>query len=194
MSNSRENILAAINANKPAPVELPEIPLFERRGNLVNVFIGALEFIGATSVKVTSLSEVDEYLESLQQAGTRLVNTIAELNGYNINAYKKANASELEALDTAFIKGQVGVAENGAIWVSESDMVNRLFPFICRKLVLVINAKDIVYNMHEAYRRIQVDEDGYGTFIAGPSKTADIEQSLVVGAHGPLELKVFIVS
>lgn len=130
----------------------------------------------------------------MQQAGTRLVNTIAELNGYNINAYKKANASELEALDTAFIKGQVGVAENGAIWVSESDMVNRLFPFICRKLVLVINAKDIVYNMHEAYRRIKVDEDGYGTFIAGPSKTADIEQSLVVGAHGPLELKVFIVS
>lgn len=194
MSNSRENILAAIKTNKPAPVALPEIPRFEGKSDLVNVFIGALEFIGATSLRVASLNDVNEYLESLQRIGVRLVNTIPELNGYNINAYKNANAAELEALDTVFIKGRLGVAENSAIWVSESDMVNRLLPFICRKLVLVINAKDIVYNMHEAYQRIRVDEDGYGTFIAGPSKTADIEQSLVVGAHGPLELKVFVVS
>lgn len=194
MNNSRENILSAIKANKPAATALPEIPLFENNSDRVHAFIGALEFIGATISRVASLTDVNEYLGSLQQVAARLVNAIPELNGYNINAYKKASASELEALDTVFIKGRLGVAENGAIWVSESDMVNRLFPFICKKLVLVVDAKDIVFNMHEAYQRIQVDEDGYGTFIAGPSKTADIEQSLVVGAHGPLELKVFIIS
>jgi L-lactate dehydrogenase complex protein LldG len=42
---------------------------------------------------------------------------------------------------------------------------------------------DIVPTMHEAYRQINIAEEGWGAFIAGPSKTADIEQSLVIGAH-----------
>jgi L-lactate dehydrogenase complex protein LldG len=48
--------------------------------------------------------------------------------------------------------------------------------------------------MHEAYERISFRGRGFGTFIAGPSKTADIEQSLVIGAHGPKELTIVLVS
>jgi L-lactate dehydrogenase complex protein LldG len=192
--NSRDHILTAIKAGKPELTDLPDIPLFQNKANAVDGFVEMLGFVGGTVTRAKTLAEVNDHLKLMQQKSPRLVNAIPELYGHNINAYKKGNASELEAVDTVFIKGRLGVAENGAVWINESDMVNRLFPFICRRLVLVIDAKDIVSNMHEAYARIAIDEDGYGVFIAGPSKTADIEQSLVIGAHGPLSLQVFIIS
>jgi L-lactate dehydrogenase complex protein LldG len=93
----------------------------------------------------------------------------------------------------AYIKGSFGVAENGAIWVMESAMGNRILPFICEQLVLVLYKSELLSNMHDAYATIQIDKEGYGVFIAGPSKTADIEQSLVIGAHGPKALSVLII-
>jgi L-lactate dehydrogenase complex protein LldG len=72
-------------------------------------------------------------------------------------------------------------------------MGNRILPFSTEQLIIVIEAKNIVNNMHDAYAAIDIQENGYGVFIAGPSKTADIEQSLVIGAHGPTDLIVFII-
>jgi len=47
--------------------------------------------------------------------------------------------------------------------------------------------------MHHAYDRIGDADYGFGLFLAGPSKTADIEQSLVLGAHGSRSMTVFLV-
>ena len=84
------------------------------------------------------------------------------------------------------------MAENGSIWVAESSMINRLLPFICQHLVLVLERKDIVATMHHAYQQLNTFKEGFGVFIAGPSKTADIEQSLVIGAHGARSLVVYV--
>ena len=72
-------------------------------------------------------------------------------------------------------------------------MIERALPFIAQNLALVIHKKDVVATMHAAYERIGDADYGFGTFIAGPSKTADIEQSLVLGAHGPRSMTVFLV-
>jgi L-lactate dehydrogenase complex protein LldG len=47
--------------------------------------------------------------------------------------------------------------------------------------------------MHEACARVAAGPKEYGLFIAGPSKTADIEQALVIGAHGARSCTVFVV-
>ena len=98
----------------------------------------------------------------------------------------------LREADLAVLPASLGVAENGAVWVSERDIGPRVSPFIPQHLVIVLPKQELVWNMHEAYRRIRIDDDGFGVFIAGPSKTADIEQSLVVGAQAARSLSVIL--
>jgi len=100
---------------------------------------------------------------------------------------------ELEQLELAIFEGSIGVAENGAIWVSEKNLAHRAAPFITQHLVLLLKKDQIVWNMHQAFEKLGHDLPGFGVFIAGPSKTADIEQSLVLGAHGPISLTVFLL-
>ena len=95
-------------------------------------------------------------------------------------------------LDVLVCPGELGVAENGAVWLSESGMGPRAAPFLTQHLVLVLDRSVIVADMHAAYDRLDVAREGYGLFVAGPSKTADIEQALVIGAHGPRSLTVLL--
>jgi L-lactate dehydrogenase complex protein LldG len=99
----------------------------------------------------------------------------------------------LEDVDVAIIDAHFGVAENGSVWVTEDIIKERVLPFICQHLVAILDRKNIVPTMHDAYNVIGDKEYGFSTFIAGPSKTADIEQSLVLGAHGPKTMTVFLL-
>ena len=80
----------------------------------------------------------------------------------------------------------------GAVWI-EQDVKQRAIYFIAEKLVILLNKNKIVNNMHEAYKLIDTGEYGFGTFISGPSKTADIEQALVMGAHGARDVMVVLI-
>jgi L-lactate dehydrogenase complex protein LldG len=191
---SREKILRAIKQNKPAQLPLPDSFFVESPGvNLTQQYLDVLQSIGGKGKRVADWHEVLYYLQQSIREGKHVVNGIPELAPYNLDQFRGKSGRELEGVQTVFLLGEWGVAENGSIWLSEQSMENRLLPFICQELILVISEANIVATMHDAYERIEVDKNGYGTFIAGPSKTADIEQSLVIGAHGPLGLEVFIL-
>lgn len=192
--SSRERILNAIKQNKPAEVALPSVIGFAHNyDDIIQKYVDTLSGIGGKAVIINTIDELKGMLFQRQQQGIEVVNGIEALEGYNIIDYASKTPVEVERVDSVFIKGEIVVAESGAVWIPERNMVNRMLPFICQHLVIVVAGDKVVGNMHEAYERIKVDEDGYGVFIAGPSKTADIEQSLVIGAHGPLSLQVFIL-
>jgi L-lactate dehydrogenase complex protein LldG len=88
----------------------------------------------------------------------------------------------------------LGVAENGAVWMASSDAILRAALFLAARVVIVVQEERLVDDLHQAYERIDVRAHAFGAFIAGPSKTADIEQALVIGAHGPKELTLVLVT
>lgn len=193
--SSREKILEAISKNMPVPQPLPEIVIDTEYDPsvLTQQFMLTLRTIGATVIKAGNIQTIKDDLQKAIANGAYIVNTIETLGMVNKEVNITSNAVFLEPVDKAYISGTLGVAENGAVWLEESKMVNRLLPFICQHLVIVLDANKIVANMHEAYRQINVDEEAYGVFLAGPSKTADIEQSLVIGAHGSRSLKLYLL-
>jgi L-lactate dehydrogenase complex protein LldG len=194
--SSREKILKEIAANKPAILPLPllpAVPLDKEPFVKIQKFRTILEGIGGKVKEVEDNSEVANVLSVLKQQGQKVACLCPGIGEGNLNITPRQSANELEDIDTAFIAASFGVAENGSVWLYESQFINRLLPFICQHLVILLDAAAILSDMHEAYRRIETNKEGYGLFLAGPSKTADIEQSLVIGAHGARSTTVYLL-
>lgn len=189
--SSRDKILNAIAANQPELVALPTIDINTviRYEDNFRQFKTVLESIGGKVELIDDISVVNNLFNAEKSSGKLIINTLNETDKKVV----QLTSFELEELEKVCIKGTLGVAENGSVWVYESQMVNRLLPFICQNLVIVINQSDIVPTMHHAYQKINITKEGFGIFIAGPSKTADIEQSLVIGAHGARTATIYVV-
>lgn len=193
--NSRNNILKKIADNKPSLEDLPQLEFngTVQYADKPSQFMKALTNIGADVLELSGYAAINTLYKNLQAAGKKIINTIPEID--NINSQLSSMPAEsLAGLEIALLRGLVAVAENGAVWVTEEQMQNRLLPFICEHLYLVIERENIVDTMHQAYQKIDTAASGFGVFIAGPSKTADIEQSLVIGPHGPKKTTIIIIN
>ncbi len=147
-------------------------------------FSTMLESVGGKALCIKK-EELDETVKSLYPDETVITSNVEGFLLANFDANEENDPHNLKDIDLAIVKGEFAVAENGAVWVKNSDNRHRALYFIAQNIVLVLEKSAIVNNMHEAYDLISFGEPSYGTFISGPSKTADIEQSLVIGAHGP---------
>ncbi len=192
MSN-REKILAAIRTSQPVSTALPVIDYFTSDfSGLMEKYILVLESIGGKAYVVSGYDEILSLVKNYFPDAKRVVTTCRDLVGLD-DLDLSEGPHLLQNIDLAILKTELGVAENAAVWITEEIIRARVLPFICQYLAVVINKEDIVPTMHEAYEKIGNADYGFGVFIAGPSKTADIEQSLVLGAHGPKGMTIFII-
>ena len=194
---SREKILQAITANKPALTDDPSMQIDRATISdtaAVQQFIKTLESIGGKAVQIADINLIKNEIKQLKDAHHYIVNTLPLLGDINPEINPTLDATSLEPVYKTYIPATIGVAENGSVWLYESQLINCILPFICQHLVICLDEKNIVPTMHEAYQQIDVAKEGYGLFLAGPSKTADIEQSLVIGAHGARSLVVYLLT
>ncbi|PWJ58400.1 L-lactate dehydrogenase complex protein LldG [Dyadobacter jejuensis] len=191
--SARDHILEQIKINKPAELVLPETLSFESDfADLTETFTELLKTVYTEVVPVKNETELLQLLTARYEGVVNRATTIPSLLPWADFSLSVSDPHELETLELAVLKAEFGVAENGAIWISDAHLPHRVLPFITQNLALVIPAQNLVGNMHEAYKRL-TDTTGWGCFISGPSKTADIEQSLVIGAHGSRSLVVYLL-
>lgn len=192
---SRASILNAVKKNKPELIPLPNINLdiFAEDIDLVKTFISNVEFVGGRAIQLPTKEAVDSEIKKLYPKASKIVSCIKTSHLGTISISKNTEPHILEDIDLAIVKGDLAVAENGAVWISENDFTIRVLPFITNDLVLVVEKENIHLHMHSAYETISQRDRTFGLFLSGPSKTADIEQCLVIGAQGAISLTVLIL-
>ncbi|SEO63227.1 L-lactate dehydrogenase complex protein LldG [Flavobacterium sp. CF108] len=193
--SSKAEILNRIKLNQPDLVtDLPDLSVLGSEDfDILETYKTVLKGIGGDPVEVSNYNEIINYIKSHYNLQKRLITTLPELSEIASLDWNNVDPHSLQDVELTVIKAHFGVAENSALWVTDDILGQRIAPFIAQYLAIIVHKKDIIRTMQQAYDRIGNQEYGFGTFIAGPSKTADIEQSLVLGAHGARGLIVFLL-
>ena len=195
MSN-KEDILKKYRANVREKFDMPD--LSDIKGvtypePLVQ-FVKMSEKVGGQVIEVDPDRDINVLIRQLFPEAKEIASNLPEITIATRNPDTVGRARDLNGTDIGIIRGQFGVAENACIWIPQT-MKEKAVMFISENLVILLPKSQIVNNMHEAYKRIQFDEtyDGYGTFISGPSKTADIAQVLVMGAQAARSATILLL-
>ena len=194
--SSKEDILSKYRKNIQQKYDMPsldDIKAITYPDPLVQ-FITMTESVGGHVIEVKEGQNVNDIIKGLFPDAKEIASNLPEITIATRDPDNVGRARDLNGTDVGIIRGKFGVAENACVWVPQT-MKEKAGCFISENLIILLPKSQIVNNMHEAYKRIEFDEtyDGYGTFISGPSKTADIAQVLVMGAQAARSATILLM-
>jgi L-lactate dehydrogenase complex protein LldG len=195
MSN-KDDILKRYRANVREKYNMPDLSDIKATTypNPLVQFVKMTEMVGGQVIEVDPGRDINVLIKELFPDAKEIASNLPEITIATRNPDTVGRARDLNGTDVGIIRGKFGVAENACIWIPQT-MKEKAVCFISENLIILLPKSQIVNNMHEAYKRIEFDNeyDGYGTFISGPSKTADIAQVLVMGAQAARSATVLLL-
>lgn len=195
----RETFLARIARAIPKASETLVLPSLEGIGapsaDPVRDFSDSLRAAAGRALPLSDPKDLESALSELDcyRRAKHVCATVPGVLRNNVNPSAVGDLRSLSNVDVAVLRAELGVAENGAVWIAPKDTTERALLFLSEHVVVLLDKTRIVDNMHRAYEAIEVLRASFGCFVSGPSKTADIEQALVIGAHGPRSFTVVLV-
>jgi len=204
--SSKEDILKKYRANVREKFDMPDLsdikattypdPLLQ--------FMNMTKSVGGNAIEVEKGRDINELIRELYPDAKEIASNLPEITIATRNPDDVGRARDLNGTDVGVVRGVFGVAENACVWIPQ-QMKEKAVMFISENLVILLDKKQIVNNMHEAYKRLSdqansqeplaksFNDYGYGSFISGPSKTADIAQVLVMGAQAARSATVLLL-
>ena len=192
--SSKEDILKKYRANIREQFDMPDLSDIQAitYSDPLLQFMNMTKSVGGNAIEVDAGRDINELIRELYPDAKEIASNLPEITIATRNPDEVGRARDLNGTDVGIIRGKFGVAENGCVWIPQ-QMKEKAVCFISENLVILLPKSQIVNNMHEAYRRIEFNDYGYGTFISGPSKTADIAQVLVMGAQAARSATILLL-
>jgi L-lactate dehydrogenase complex protein LldG len=190
--SKKDDIIGSIRRHAQPKCDMPEIAVEAVKfDDPVSEFVEISRFVGGNAIVLKKDEDVNSVIHSLYPEAVTIASNLPEITVAECNPDEMDDPRKLDGVDLAVVQGEIGVAENGCVWIPQNVKLKALY-FIAEKLVIIIDRNKIVNNMHEAYEYVASAQYGFGVFVSGPSKTADIEQALVIGAHGAKAVTVIV--
>ena len=203
---SKEDILNKYRANVREKFDMPDLSYIKATTypDPLLQFMNMTKSVGGNAIEVEKGRDINELIKELYPDAKEIASNLPEITIATRNPDDMGRARDLNGTDVGVVRGVFGVAENACVWIPQ-QMKEKTVMFISENLLILLDKKQIDNNMHEAYKRLSdqansqeplaksFNDYGYGSFISGPSKTADIAQVLVMGAQAARSATVLLL-
>ena len=166
-----------------------------QKANMADVIVSSQEKLLEDIQKVLKESGAKKLLYTLDLPCDASQLTDIDLMAYDVEVEKRRETM-FDDTDTSLLMVQCGVSNLGIMGLISSQKSPRLASLITEHCIMLLDSKNIVANIYEGVEFLKkINKEVLPTnifFVAGPSRTADIELKTVFGVHGPRKVTVIV--
>jgi L-lactate dehydrogenase complex protein LldG len=191
-SPSRNTILDSVLANQPPAQSMPTVPHFHtnKPADLVAAFCESIARMAGVVV-TEHVPDLDSFLRAKFPDAKVICSAIPEFSG-TIKPSSLDHWSEASTIDVCIVRSPMGVAETGSVLLSDIELQVNTIAYLAHDLVVLLDPKQIVPNIHDAYEHPHFKLRHYSVLMTGPSGSGDIGAIVVHPAQGVKSLTVIL--